>query len=248
MKIGFLGNANNYPFILARALQRLGQEIVFILMGVLFSTWNYRHMESVSSAIPYSPNHLGQMFLIGRASAISVQHSEVAPVSETPCITYELWVQKYNQGSNARNNSYHTVLREQKGLENLSLQTPTGTVQIKPETFKFTHPALEDKQFLNKDFEQPHTLIALKHRHISTRIMGLKEGIKVKESLIQAGDEITVIGQHTSTNNLPVLEAAIISDQPIEQIVKDSKINLGIGLAIFLFGCGFLVAAFCFAL
>jgi hypothetical protein len=33
VKIGFLGNANNYPFILARALQRLGQEIVFILMG-----------------------------------------------------------------------------------------------------------------------------------------------------------------------------------------------------------------------
>ncbi len=37
MKIGFLGNANNYPFILARALQRLGQEIVFILM--VDQTW-----------------------------------------------------------------------------------------------------------------------------------------------------------------------------------------------------------------
>jgi glycosyltransferase involved in cell wall biosynthesis len=32
MKIGFLGNANNYPFILARALKRLGQEVVFILL------------------------------------------------------------------------------------------------------------------------------------------------------------------------------------------------------------------------
>lgn len=32
MKIGFLGNANNYPLILARALQHLGHEIVFILM------------------------------------------------------------------------------------------------------------------------------------------------------------------------------------------------------------------------
>jgi glycosyltransferase involved in cell wall biosynthesis len=32
MKIGFLGNANNYPLILARALQHLGHEVVFILM------------------------------------------------------------------------------------------------------------------------------------------------------------------------------------------------------------------------
>ena len=29
MKIGFFGNANNYPFMLARALRRLGHEIVF---------------------------------------------------------------------------------------------------------------------------------------------------------------------------------------------------------------------------
>jgi glycosyltransferase involved in cell wall biosynthesis len=31
MRIGFLGNANNYPFILARALRRLGHEILFIV-------------------------------------------------------------------------------------------------------------------------------------------------------------------------------------------------------------------------
>src|SRR5512139_4058359 len=32
MKIGFLGNANNSPFILARALRRLGHEVVFLIM------------------------------------------------------------------------------------------------------------------------------------------------------------------------------------------------------------------------
>ncbi|MBD1806549.1 glycosyltransferase family 4 protein [Microcoleus sp. FACHB-SPT15] len=31
MKIGFLGNTNNYPFILARALRRMGHEILFIV-------------------------------------------------------------------------------------------------------------------------------------------------------------------------------------------------------------------------
>jgi hypothetical protein len=32
MKIGFLGNANNYPLVLTRALRHLGHDIVFILM------------------------------------------------------------------------------------------------------------------------------------------------------------------------------------------------------------------------
>ena len=31
MKIGFMGNANNYPFMIAQAFQRMGHEIVFIL-------------------------------------------------------------------------------------------------------------------------------------------------------------------------------------------------------------------------
>lgn len=31
MKIGFLGNANNYPFMLARAIKRFGHEIVFVV-------------------------------------------------------------------------------------------------------------------------------------------------------------------------------------------------------------------------
>lgn len=31
MKIGFLGNANNYPFMLARALRRAGHEVLFVL-------------------------------------------------------------------------------------------------------------------------------------------------------------------------------------------------------------------------
>ncbi len=31
MKIGFYGNANNYPFMLARAVQRLGHEVVFLI-------------------------------------------------------------------------------------------------------------------------------------------------------------------------------------------------------------------------
>ena len=31
MKIGFLGNANNYPFMLARALRLAGQEVHFIV-------------------------------------------------------------------------------------------------------------------------------------------------------------------------------------------------------------------------
>ena len=31
MKIGFLGNANNYPFTLARALKSMGQSVVFLV-------------------------------------------------------------------------------------------------------------------------------------------------------------------------------------------------------------------------
>ena len=31
MRIGFLGNANNYPFMVARAFRKLGHEIVFIV-------------------------------------------------------------------------------------------------------------------------------------------------------------------------------------------------------------------------
>lgn len=31
MKIGFIGNANNYPFMLARALRRMGHEVLFIV-------------------------------------------------------------------------------------------------------------------------------------------------------------------------------------------------------------------------
>jgi glycosyltransferase involved in cell wall biosynthesis len=34
MKIGFYGNANNYPFMLARALRRLGHEVRFLVDGV----------------------------------------------------------------------------------------------------------------------------------------------------------------------------------------------------------------------
>jgi len=29
--IGFLGNANNYPFMLAKAVRALGHEVVFII-------------------------------------------------------------------------------------------------------------------------------------------------------------------------------------------------------------------------
>lgn len=31
MKIGFVGNANNYPFMLARALKRMGHDVRFIV-------------------------------------------------------------------------------------------------------------------------------------------------------------------------------------------------------------------------
>lgn len=34
MKIGFLGNANNYPFMLARAMRRLGHDVQFIVSSV----------------------------------------------------------------------------------------------------------------------------------------------------------------------------------------------------------------------
>jgi glycosyltransferase involved in cell wall biosynthesis len=33
MRIGFLGNANNYPFMLARAMRRLGHDVQFIVAG-----------------------------------------------------------------------------------------------------------------------------------------------------------------------------------------------------------------------
>lgn len=31
MKIGFIGNANNYPFMIARAMRKMGHEVLFIV-------------------------------------------------------------------------------------------------------------------------------------------------------------------------------------------------------------------------
>lgn len=216
--------------------------LLALLALAWFITGVYGELRSVSSTLSYSPDQVGQMELAGKVSAMNAQQVEIAPVSETPCIAYELLVQKYDQGSN-HSHSYHTVLKEQQGLDNLSLQTPTGPVQIKLKTFDFTHPYFEDQQYLNTEFEQPHTLLTLKERNIGTSFIGLKEGIKVEESLIQAGDDIIVIGQHNSTNDPPILEEAIVSDQSLEHRITNLKISLGSGVLLLLLVVGFLMKA-----
>lgn len=46
MKIGFFGNANNYPFMLARALRRLGHEVLFLVNSCNpLDRPEYRHKE-----------------------------------------------------------------------------------------------------------------------------------------------------------------------------------------------------------
>lgn len=106
-----------------------------------------------------------------------------------------------------------------------------------------THPYFEDQQYLNTEFEQPHTLLALKERNIGTSFIGLKEGIKVQESLIQAGDDIIVIGQHNSTNDPPMLEEVIVRDKSVKHRVTNLKISLGSGLFLLLLIGGFLIRA-----
>lgn len=216
--------------------------LLALLALAWFITGVYGELRSVLSTLPYRPDQVGQMELAGKASAIDAQLIEISPVSETSCIAYEFLVKKYNQGSN-HSHSYHTVLKERQGLENLSIQTPTGPVQIKLKTFDLTHPYFEDQQYLNTEFEQPHTLLALKERNIGTSFIGLKEGIKVQESLIQAGDDIIVIGQHNSTNNPPILEEAIVSDKSVEHRVTNLKISLGSGLFLLLLIGGFWIKA-----
>ena len=39
MKIGFFGNANNVPFMIARALRRLGNEVLFIVDRSPVQSW-----------------------------------------------------------------------------------------------------------------------------------------------------------------------------------------------------------------
>lgn len=216
-----------------------------ILVGVIFSIWSFQDLRSVSSIKPYNSEQVGQMVITGTASAMDARQSEVAPVSETPCISYELLVREHRKGGGRHAGYYYPVLREQQGLDNLGIQTPTGIVQIKPESFEFTHSYLEDKQDLTKDFEDPHTLPALKARHVNTGFLSVNLiGLRVRESLIQAGDKLTVIGDHIATDkNPPVLEAAIIRDQPIEQIVKDARIEFAQCFSIVAFGCAFWVVS-----
>lgn len=53
MKIGFYGNPNNYPFMLARALRRLGHEILFIVVSP--EKLNRPEFRYPDIAIPYPP-------------------------------------------------------------------------------------------------------------------------------------------------------------------------------------------------
>lgn len=53
MKIGFYGNANNYPFMLARAMQRLGHEVVFVVASP--ETLNRPEHRYPDISVPYPP-------------------------------------------------------------------------------------------------------------------------------------------------------------------------------------------------
>lgn len=53
MKFGFYGNANNYPFMLARALQRLGHEVLFIVTSR--EALNRPEFRYEDISLPYPP-------------------------------------------------------------------------------------------------------------------------------------------------------------------------------------------------
>ncbi|MEM9092194.1 MAG: hypothetical protein AAGC93_26120 [Cyanobacteria bacterium P01_F01_bin.53] len=65
----------------------------------------------------------------------------------------------------------------------------------------------------------------------------------MKESLIRAGDEITVIGNRTSAESPPVLEKAVVSDKAIKQILSSSIERLKYGFLLLFPGLGLLIAA-----
>lgn len=128
------------------------------LMGVGACYIGFRGLQLTVLAPSYHPRRKGRMIAKGTACATTPNEMQTTPLSQTPCIAYEFFILE-PRNSPKGGTSYAFLHRQSQGQWNLSVQTPRGQIQVKPNELDLEHIHFEDRQDLWNEFIESRSLI-----------------------------------------------------------------------------------------
>lgn len=196
-----------------------------------------RGLQLTVSASSYHPRRRGRMIAKGTACATHPNEMQTTPLSQTPCIAYEFFILEPRNNVKG-GNSFAFLHRQSRGLWNLSVQTPKGHVQVKPSELDLDRIHFEDRQDSWNEFTESQSLSLLAEQDITLKhkLAGTRRTLILREKVIRNGDVIRVLGHQKHSNQLPLLEDAIVTDKPISRVILESSLALLAG--VFVFGAG----------
>ncbi|MFK8185581.1 MAG: hypothetical protein AB8B99_19565 [Phormidesmis sp.] len=188
----------------------------------------------------YHPHRTGRMIATGLVRATHTNEQYLTPLSKTPCVAYELTITE-SKGKNSRITHY----REFRGQQNLSIQTTRGTVQIGNYTLEVIGAHFQDHQHVFSHFSHPKSAAFLAEKGIKPNSMvGTKRSLTIREFILRNGDPIRAIGKRQQQTHPVTLENALVTDQPIWQIIGLSLLFCAAGAFVAWIGFGILTLGF----
>ncbi|BDM78560.1 hypothetical protein [Acaryochloris marina] len=208
-----------------------------ILMGGGACYIGFRGLKLTIFAPSYHPRRKGRMMAKGKACATHPNEVQTTPISQTACIAYEFFILE-PRNNTKEGDSFAFLHRQSRGRWNLSVQTSRGQVQVKPTELELDHIHFEDRQDLWSEFTESRSVSLLAEQKITLKhkLTGTRRTLILREKVIRNGDVIRVLGRQKHSNQLPLLEDAIVTDKPISRVILESSLALLAGL--FVLGVG----------
>jgi hypothetical protein len=199
--------------------------LFMVLMGGAAGVQGLGRLRKLALATKRPSKGEGWQAIQGMARATSPGEIQISPLTGVLCVAYRLSIVERVAASKG-SGGYVSLYLETRGQWNLSLDQKGQTIPLQSAELDVDRAYFQDSQHPLKDFRDSRSKALLDEKAIPAKGLGMRRSIHIQEFIIRQGDPIRVVGELQQENGAPILNRAIVTDKPSQNMLIETLVMI----------------------